>query len=71
MPDLKLTLYYCAVGAPIRLIKQQCYSVSGNRSRYRKTHSTDNVHTKGGANITLLCATWYAKKVNVRGAHCK
>ena len=58
------------VGAPIYLVTQ-CYGVSGNRSCCRKTRSTDNVHTKANANVMLLCATWYANKVNVCGAHCK
>ena len=59
------------VGAPIHLITQQCYDVSGNLTCYPETRSTDNMHTKADASIMLLCATWYANKVDVRGAHCK
>ena len=36
---------------------------------YRETRSADNVRTKADANIMLFCATWYANKVSVRGAH--
>ena len=71
MPDLKLTLYYCVSWCT----HISHNSVNGNRSCYRKTRSTDNVHTEADANvianIVLFCATWYANKVNVRGAHCK
>ena len=46
-------------GAPTCLITL-LESVSGNRSCYRETHSTDDVHTKADANIMLLCAIRYA-----------
>ena len=70
MPGLKLTLYYC-VSWCTHIYIYYIYivtvlRVSGNRSWHRKTRSTDNIHTKSDVNIMLLCATWYANKVNVR-----
>jgi len=58
MPDLNLTLYYC-VSWCTHISHNGAKSVSGNRSCYRKTHSTDNVHTKADATIMLFWATWY------------
>ena len=69
MPDLKSTLYYCVSWCTHLMTLLE--SVSGNRTCDRTTRSTDNVHPKADANIVLLCATWHANKVNVRGAHCK
>ena len=60
------------VGAPIYLVTVLPGKVlAGIAVAYGKKRSTDSVHTKADANIMLLCATWYANNVSVRGAHCK
>ena len=53
MPDPKLTLYYYCVSWCTHISHNtgSVKSVSGNRSCYWKTHSTDIVHTKADANI--------------------
>ena len=76
---ITLSYYYSCVSWCTHIYSKYIITVSvksvinsGNRSCYRKTYSTDNVHTnKADANTMSLCATWYANKVNLRGVHCK
>ena len=68
MPDLTLTLYYC-VSWCTHISHNTVLRVLAGIVVAIVRHSTEKVHTKSDANITLFCATLYANKVNVRGAH--
>ena len=73
MPYVKLTLCYCCVSWCVHISQNTLLRVLAGivvaivRHIRRITYL---VHTKADANIMLFCATWYANKVNVWGAHC-